>query len=82
VTSLIDWDGNAYASEVESMGVQHMYENPLEFARADPDMFGFIYDILREGSVMRAAIFKLKDTTVKYDGRELDAYEADRVICS
>lgn len=44
----IDWD-DVYASEVVSMGVQYMYENPLEFARTDPDMFDLIYDILREG---------------------------------
>ena len=44
----VNWD-DVYASEVVSMGVQYMYENPLEFALTDPDMFDFIYDILREG---------------------------------
>lgn len=44
----VNWD-DVYASEVVSMGVQYIYENPIEFARTDPDMFDLIYDILREG---------------------------------
>ena len=44
----VNWD-DVYASEVVSMGVQYMYENPVDFAREDPDMFDLIHDILREG---------------------------------
>lgn len=35
------------ASEVLSMGIQYMYENPARFAEQDPDMFDFIFDTLR-----------------------------------
>lgn len=43
-----DWD-NIYASEVLSMGLQYMHEDPLMFAQQDPDMFDLIFDILRIG---------------------------------
>lgn len=43
-----DWD-KAYASEVLSMGLQYMYENPLRFAEKDPEMFDLIFDIVRIG---------------------------------
>jgi DNA (cytosine-5)-methyltransferase 1 len=44
-----DWE-DAYASEVISMGLQYMYENPAYFAQRDPDMFDFIFDVLRAPS--------------------------------
>lgn len=34
-------------SEVVSMGVQHLYEDPLAFARQDPEFFDFIVNLLR-----------------------------------
>jgi HK97 family phage portal protein len=37
------------ASEVISMGLQLMYEDPVKFAREDPDYFALIYDLFREG---------------------------------
>jgi len=42
----VNWE-NVYASEVISMGVQYIYENPAYFAQRDPDMFDFIFDVLR-----------------------------------
>ena len=42
------WDA-IYASEVLSMGVQYMNDDPLKFAQQDPDMFDLIFDILRIG---------------------------------
>jgi 2'-5' RNA ligase len=43
--------GKSYkgASEVISMGVEAMYANPAKFAKDDPDMFDFIYSVLRSG---------------------------------
>lgn len=35
------------SSEIVSMGLQYMYEDPIRFAREDPDMFDFIYDLVR-----------------------------------
>lgn len=34
--------GNRFATEVLSMGLQYLYEDPWEFRRRDPDMFDFI----------------------------------------
>ena len=42
------WD-KIYASEVLSMGVQYLLEDPVKFAKEDPEMFDLIYDILRIG---------------------------------
>lgn len=35
------------ASEVVSMGLQYMFEDPAAFARRDPDHFAFIWDTMR-----------------------------------
>ena len=35
------------STEIMTMGVQLMYENPVSFAEQDPDMFAFIYDQYR-----------------------------------
>jgi hypothetical protein len=40
------WE-DVYASEVISMGLQYLYEDPVLFAKQDPDMFDFIFDVLR-----------------------------------
>ncbi len=40
--------GNYTATEVLPMGLQWFYNEPLEFAREDPDMFDFIYAIVRK----------------------------------
>lgn len=40
-------NGERYASEIVSMGLQYFYEQPVEFARRDPDYFDFIYNLLR-----------------------------------
>jgi hypothetical protein len=37
----------ASATEVLSMGLEEMYRNPIGLAKADPDMFDFIYDLIR-----------------------------------
>lgn len=50
--TLPDWEV-MYASEVISMGVQYMYENPARFAQEDPDMFDFIFDTLRPPPVAK-----------------------------
>jgi hypothetical protein len=36
------------ASEVVSMGLQHLYEDPVGFALRDPDYFDFAYSIARQ----------------------------------
>jgi len=36
------------ASEVTSMGLQYLVEDPIAFAKADPDMFKMIIDVLRK----------------------------------
>jgi len=35
-----------YATEIVSMGIQEMFD-PVSFAKADPDYFDFMYDLLR-----------------------------------
>ena len=45
---LPDWD-RIQASEVLSMGLQYMSEDPVKFAQKDPEMFDLIFDILRMG---------------------------------
>lgn len=40
-------NGDRYASEIVSMGLQYFYEQPVEFARRDPDYFDFIYNLIR-----------------------------------
>lgn len=35
------------ATEIVSMGVEWMYERPIELARQDPEFFDFIYNLLR-----------------------------------
>ena len=44
----IDWDA-IDGSEVISLGLQYLYEDPVRFAQQDPDMFDFIFDAIREG---------------------------------
>lgn len=41
-------NGERYASEIVSMGLEYMHSRPLEFARRDPDYFDFIYDLVRK----------------------------------
>jgi hypothetical protein len=44
------WDGkyitDLTATEIFSMGLQYMYENPFRFAELDPEFFDFIWDIM------------------------------------
>lgn len=35
------------STEILSMGLQYMYQDPIRFAREDPDMFDFIYNLVR-----------------------------------
>lgn len=42
-----EYGPSARASEVLSMGIQHLFEDPLGFAQKDPDHFEFIIDVLR-----------------------------------
>ena len=37
------------ASEILSMGMELMYENPAYLAKKDPEMFDFIYSVVRRG---------------------------------
>ena len=37
------------ASEILSMGMEMMYENPAYLAKNDPEMFDFIYSVVRRG---------------------------------
>lgn len=47
---LPNWDAAKkylYATEVLTMGVQRMYEDPLQFAQLDPDWFDFAFSVPR-----------------------------------
>ena len=37
----------AHATEVLTMGLQRLYEDPVGFAKKDPDYFKFILSVLR-----------------------------------
>jgi len=39
-----------YATEVLSMGIQDFFQNPARLAAKDPDMFDYIFAVLRLGS--------------------------------
>lgn len=45
------------ATEVVSMGIQYMYEDAVLFARRDPDMFDFIYDLLRGRDTSKYGVY-------------------------
>lgn len=36
-----------YATEIISMGVEHLYSEPIEFATKDPEYFDFMYNLMR-----------------------------------
>jgi hypothetical protein len=38
------------SSEVLSMGLELMYRNPIYLAKNDPEMFDFIYSVVRQGN--------------------------------
>ncbi len=40
-------DGVQNATEIISMGLEHMYEDPIAFATNDPDFFDFIFNLAR-----------------------------------
>jgi hypothetical protein len=42
--------GNQPSSEVLSMGLEMMYRNPIYLAKNDPEMFDFIYSVVRQGN--------------------------------
>lgn len=44
-----DDKGQIRATEVVTMGLQYMHEDPVRFAEQDPDHFAFIYDTLNGG---------------------------------
>lgn len=44
----VNWD-TVSGSEVISMGVQYLYDDPVKFAKDDPDFFDFMFDVLRIG---------------------------------
>lgn len=37
------------STEILSMGLELMYRNPVALAKQDPDMFDFIYSVVRRG---------------------------------
>jgi hypothetical protein len=39
-----------YGTEVLSMGLELMYKNPIYLAKNDPEMFDFIYSVVRQGN--------------------------------
>jgi SPP1 gp7 family putative phage head morphogenesis protein len=41
-------NGETYATEILSMGLEHMWFNPAEFAARDPEYFDFIYSLIRK----------------------------------
>lgn len=48
--SVYEWNGSRYASEVVSMGIQALYDDPVRFARTDPDFFRFMIELFRSPS--------------------------------
>ncbi len=40
-------DGKRYATEILSMGMEKMYENPRDFYKEDPEYFSFCFNVLR-----------------------------------
>jgi hypothetical protein len=42
-----DKNGDTYATEIVSMGLQKMFEDPVVFAKQDPEYFEFMYNLLR-----------------------------------
>lgn len=40
-------DGNRYATEVLSMGVEQMLKDPVSFAKQDPEYFNFVVSIMK-----------------------------------
>ena len=40
--------GFHFATELTSMTIENMLKNPIKWAKDDPDLFAFIYDLLRE----------------------------------
>lgn len=41
------FNGDRYATEILSMGIEFMHDRPAEFARRDPEMFDFIFNLAR-----------------------------------
>lgn len=39
---------NAYATEILTIGVERLYENPMKFAASDPDYFDFVVKTLQD----------------------------------
>jgi hypothetical protein len=39
--------GDRYATEILSMGLDHLYNKTALLARQDPEMFDFIYNVVR-----------------------------------
>lgn len=42
-------DPSTGATEILSMGMEMMYANPVALAQKDPEMFDFIYSVVRRG---------------------------------
>ena len=40
-------NGNTYATEILSMGLEYFWYDPLNFAKNDPEYFDFVYSVLR-----------------------------------
>jgi len=47
ITPYIGKNVSSKGTEIITMGLQYMYEDPVRFAQADPDMFDFIYNLVR-----------------------------------
>ena len=46
-----EYGPSSRSSEVLSMGIQHLFEDPIGFAQKDPDHFEFIVDVLRGNDI-------------------------------
>lgn len=44
------YGSNMYNTEVLSMGLELMHRNPIYLAKNDPEMFDFIYSVVRQGN--------------------------------
>jgi hypothetical protein len=60
------------ATEIVSMGLQYLYDDPAKFARRDPEWFDFTVNLIRKGP--RAAMARYKDRmpTAKYGWQDTD----------
>lgn len=52
--------GGISASEIVSMGIQHMYEDPIKFAERDPEFFDMIWKLRSSPKVRRSKRYDIR----------------------